>query len=51
MDLVFIVIFETEYSIAFSWNPLLLLAKWSAILIRMNPLFVKVETRGTDRHN
>jgi len=39
MDLVFIVIYETEYSIAFSWNPLLLLAKWSAILIRMDPLF------------
>ena len=39
MDLVLIVIFETEYSIAFSWNPLLMLAKSSVILIRMNPLF------------
>ena len=39
MDLVLIVIFETEYSIAFGWNPLLMLAKSSVILIRMNPLF------------
>ena len=39
MDLVFIVIFKIEYSIAFGGNPALMLAKSSVILICMNPLF------------
>jgi hypothetical protein len=39
MDLVFIVIYKSEYSIAFGGNPALMLAKSSVILICMNPLF------------